>query len=197
MKIGCRRCGGQYDEGFYAQHRVTPEHVAFITLKQARYGGPTVFCRACSQPYPPGAYDEHKFSARHIMNTKWGRMMVARREGIKQLERRDAYILAGVRGGKSYGELARELSISRQRVHQIATKLGAHSTGGNKRLFGTGRICFYDGKLYSDWATHSATAEHTAAVIEFGLKVGNVKRTKASSIMPEALGSARGHTPSS
>ena len=182
MRIYCGRCGGVYDEGFYAQHRVIPEHAAFVTEKQRLYGGPTVFCSLCEQPYPPGTYDEHKLSNTHILNTKWGRMMVARREGITALERRDAYILAGVRGGKSYGELAKELSISRQRVHQIATKLGAHSTGGNKALFTAGRTCFYDGKFYSDWTTHAGTADHTAAVIDFGLKVGNVKRTKASAV---------------
>jgi len=175
VKIDCERCGGVYDEGFYAQHRVIPEHAAFVTEKQRLYGGPTVFCQLCEQPYPPGTYDEHKFSNVHILNTKWGRMMVARREGITALERRDAYILAGIRGGRSYGELATELSISRQRVHQIAAKLGVHSTG--KHSSALMRACFYDGKPYSDWTTHASTADHTAAVIDFGLKVGNVKRT--------------------
>lgn len=195
MKIGCRRCGGEFDEGFYAQHRVTPEHTKFVTPKQARFGGPTVFCQRCGQTYAPGDYDMHAYETLHIMSTKWGRTTMARRAAILHLERRDAYILAGIRAGRSYGDLSQELNISRQRVHQIAKQLGVQSTAAKgKRSSGTMmRACFFDGKSYTDWTAHAALASHAAAVEHFSSQVAHVKRT----VNAGGAGPGAGHTPSS
>jgi hypothetical protein len=179
IKWPCRICGGLFDEGFYAQHRVLPEHLTLITHRQGRYGGPTVFCDRCGEPYPPGTYGNHRLSDTHLANTKWGTRALERMEGMKQMARRDAFILSRLRLGDSYGELAKELGISRQRVHQIAKSNNATSirTAGKAPVVTVAKTCFYDGKLYTEWSKHVTTIHHQTAVAEITAQIARVKRT--------------------
>jgi len=178
MQRTCKICEQPYEMRFYGQHRRTRTHLVMVSHRTVQYGGRTSLCQACQTEYPVGSYSLHVAEDVHMEATAKGSHELARETGTEILERRDEWIAGRIGVGATYGEIATELGISRQRVHQICQSLGISSKGHHRSKFvGLPRICFYDGMAYIDWKKHLHVPKHQEAIEEFKSKVGRVRRS--------------------